>query len=301
MVKIVIATPAYGEIFCAPYVQSILRLQRLCDRNQWQSIFATISYADVSESRNYLLTHWFDKTDASHIVFIDADMGFDPRLIFDMIGLGKPVVGVVSPKRQVDVNRVYAAGKRGLPLDRAIATGHDFIYRPLKAKRAPGKRDGFIEVAACGAGIMVIQRSCIQTMLRRIPELSDVEAKKNSPLAKNLDRLIRAFDIARVDGTRLSEDYAFCHRWHTMCEGEIWANISYEITHVGVRHFKARYADAMPAGPRITVKQGKAELGITKVAPRGQGSAKAGSDTIGSPKMLAGRIAVPARNKTGQA
>jgi hypothetical protein len=76
--KILIATPAYGDVYYTPYVSSVMKLAREMSRRQWDFSFVTISYSEIAESRNYLLTYWFDKTDASHILFIDTDMGFQP-------------------------------------------------------------------------------------------------------------------------------------------------------------------------------------------------------------------------------
>jgi hypothetical protein len=79
-----------------------------------------------------------------------------------------------------------------------------------------------------------------------------------------LPRLIRAFDpLVREDGARLSEDFAFCHRWRTLCGGEVWASVAHQITHVGLHHFAARYSDTDPAGPRVVVspKSGKTVTG----------------------------------------
>ena len=53
---------------------SIFRLHRALPPVGWTLSFASISYADIAESRNFLLTHFFDKTDASHILFVDVDM-----------------------------------------------------------------------------------------------------------------------------------------------------------------------------------------------------------------------------------
>ncbi len=52
MPKVMIATPAYGEIFYAPYVQSVLALARLAHKDKWDFLFESISYAEVSEARN---------------------------------------------------------------------------------------------------------------------------------------------------------------------------------------------------------------------------------------------------------
>jgi hypothetical protein len=253
MTKILIATPAYGEMFYTPYVSSVIRLQKLMARNKWDSTFASIAYADIVECRNFLLTHFYDKTDATHLLFIDADMGYDPKLVADMVGLRKPVVGVIAPRRQIDLNRLADLAAKGEKAESAIARSHDFLVRPVKRTGKPRIVNGFMEVEGCGAGIMLIERGCVKTMLAKLPKLSDTAAKKSSPLAKNLDRLIRAFEPITVDGGRLSEDYSFCHRWRNDCGGEVWANIAHQIVHVGLHRFAGRYQDAMPRGPRIMV------------------------------------------------
>jgi hypothetical protein len=252
-VNIAIATPAYGEILFTSYVESVLRLTRALERRQWASSFSSVSYADVAESRNCLLTRWLDKTSATHLLFLDADMGFDPQLVLDMVAFDKPLVGVVAPKRQVDLERYGRLIAEGRPAREALARAHDFILR-RSGHRTP-ERNGFIEVDGCGAGVLLIQRACIERMLEKMPELSDTRAKKNTPLAKDLDRLVRAFDPLTVDGARLSEDFSFCRRWKE-CGGEVWANIAHEITHVGLHRYRGRYRDVIPRGPRVTLKAG---------------------------------------------
>ena len=239
-IKLIIATPAYGELFYAPYVKSLIALARFLNKQNIAFAFETISYAEVSEARNYLLTRFLDKSDATHLLFVDNDMGFPTQLIADMLSLGKPVVGVVSPKRQIDIERIIKAVKSGESDKAAIAAGHDFILRPLPGRRHTVE-NWFLSVEGCGAGIMLIERSCVATMIEKIPGI--VDRKTTSALTKNLDRLIRGFDAMQIDGKRLSEDYSFCHRWRHNCGGEIWVNIGHEITHVGLKHFQARFAD----------------------------------------------------------
>ena len=55
MIKIAISTPTYGQMFYTAYVRSLFRLVRTLDQRQWPSSFAAISYADIVESRNFLL------------------------------------------------------------------------------------------------------------------------------------------------------------------------------------------------------------------------------------------------------
>jgi len=254
-----IATPAYGEIFYAPYLHSVLALTRFAHKNKWDYLFESISYAEVSEARNYLVTRFFDKTDATHLLFIDADMGFPKRLVPDMIAIAKPVVGVIAPKRQMDFKRLAHLARSESDLERAVSKAHQFVVRPLRS--AAPMRNGFVEVEACGAGILLIERGCIAALLRQEPGLSDTTVRGRTPLMKGLDRLIRAFDpVVRSDGARLSEDFAFCHRWRTLCGGAVWASVGHAITHVGLHHFAARYSDTVPGPqPRVILgpKMGK--------------------------------------------
>lgn len=254
MPKIVIATPAYGEMFFTPYVESLFKLVRAMDRRGWNSEFSAVNYADLADSRNILLTNWYDKTDATHLLFVDADMGFEPQLVFDMIEFDKPVLGAIYPKREIKLDQLAKLASNGEPAQRAIANAHDFVVRRPKRGAA---HNGFIEVEGCGTGVFLIQRPCIDVMVKRIPEIIDTGPSRK--LAERFDRLIRPFDFMTVDGLRLSEDYSFCYRWRHFCGGQVWANIVSDITHIGMHRFKARYSDAK--GPRVRV----VDLPITKI------------------------------------
>src|SRR5262245_57018205 len=139
-IKLAVATPAFGEMFYTPYVQSLLRLQRALERRNWTMRHMAISYAYVGEARNALMTHWYDKSDATHLLFIDADMGFEPQLIFDMIALDKPITGVIYTKRQMDLKRLAEMAKTETP-EHAIAEAHQFIIRPIRG-RPPREANG---------------------------------------------------------------------------------------------------------------------------------------------------------------
>lgn len=240
--SIFIATPAYGEVFYSVYVQSLFGLQHELARRRWPSGFATLSFSDIVESRSVLLTHWFDRTNASHLLFVDADMGFEPKLVINMVELNEPLVGVIAPKRRLDLNKLIASLGAGEPPLRALAKAHDYaVMGP-----GVGAREGFIRVEGCGAGILLVRRDCIATMLQSYPDLSDETAPSTSPIAQGLDRVIRVFDPIRLETARLSEDYAFCYRWRR-CGGDIWAAADREIVHVGLHKFRSRYSDQRPS------------------------------------------------------
>jgi hypothetical protein len=266
-IKITVATPAYGEMFFTPYVQSLLRLQRLAGKNNWTIRHMAMSYASVGDARNALLTHFYDKTDSTHLLFVDADMGFETQLIADMLALDKPVTGVIYTKRQIDLKRLAESAAKGAKPDRAIARAHDFIIRPVRG-RAPRRVKGFVEVEACGTGVMLIKRETITTMLELLPEIDDARAAKTSPVAGGLDRLIRAFDNITVKGVPLMDDFAFCHRWRVLCKGEIWANTSHSVTHIGIHRFGASYDAAGGGGPRVITQDAPPNTALRRPTQR---------------------------------
>jgi hypothetical protein len=253
MVKLVIATPAYGQVFYAPYVESVLKLVKAMHERKWNFAFRTVAYSEITESRNFLLTTWIDNTDGSHILFVDADMGFDPQLIIDRVAFDKPVVGAVYPKRNIELNRVARLAQSGISPGDAVARAQEFVLRSLPSKRKRQIVDGFMEVEGCGAGILLIQRSCIEALLRADPALSDNKITKSNPLMRDLNRIIRAFDILDVHGMRLSEDLSFCYRLRSLCGGKIWASINHETVHLGLKEFRGRYADLLAIDSGVPV------------------------------------------------
>jgi hypothetical protein len=169
-------------------------------------------------------------------------MGFDPNLIVDMVELDQPVVGAVYPKRKLDLSKYEKAIAAGDAPSRARAKAHDFTVRGPGV----GAHKGFIRVEGCGAGILLLRRDCIATLLERQSQLSDASARLTSPIAHGLDRLMRAFDPIRFENAYLSEDYAFCYRWR-LCGGDVWAAADREIVHIGLHRFADRYSDQWPA------------------------------------------------------
>jgi hypothetical protein len=241
MKKLFIATPAFGETFYTSYVESVFNLTcRLKDRG-WAPSFNSVTFSNIADSRNLLLSYWYDQSDAEYLLFLDADMGFDPNLIFQMIEFNKPVVGVVYPKRSLDLTRLAEPATLEGTIQAKIANAYDYV---VKGPKFDSSTREFIQVEACGTGILLLHRDCISMMINKIPTI--IDPTPDVVTFKAFKRLLRPFDFVTVSGRHLSEDFSFCHRWRSGCGGEIWANITHEIVHVGLQRHKARYADALP-------------------------------------------------------
>lgn len=227
--SVLICVPAYGQSVAAQTMESLYTLGQVLAFNQVRNQLSWISAADIVEVRNLFLTTWYDALPQfSHLLMVDADMGFPPQLVRDMLKFNKPLVGTFYARRQMSVSVVGAALKP------------DHSIRDM--------REGHILANYIGGGVMLIQRSMITEMLEKKPDLIDaLPSVLENATPHKINRLIRAFDPILKGDRRLSEDVSFCYRWREECGGEIWANIDYQVDHVGPFNFHMRYAGVLEA------------------------------------------------------
>lgn len=238
-IKINVATPCYGGTYATSYVISIINLL-----TSWRKVdigysFSEVDTSDIELSRNILISNfYFNKPDCTHILFIDDDMGFNSSMINRMIALNKDVVGVIAPKRQIDLRKLHA--EKEADFATALARSVSFALNPAKEKKA---KDGFIEVNSCGTGILLISRECITKMADCCPEIIDRGTYKKVPVAGDFEVFLTPFKKMTAESKSLSEDFSFCYRWVNQCNGKIFANIDSNIKHVGTHVVESRYQD----------------------------------------------------------
>src|ERR1700678_506976 len=101
---ITVALPAYGNTVSLATFNTVNSLVQLFMNKGIRGGLAAFSYPEVSEARNILLTGWYDTCpEATHLLFIDADMGFNPQVIFDLLTFNEPMVGAIYSKKCVPV------------------------------------------------------------------------------------------------------------------------------------------------------------------------------------------------------
>lgn len=222
--KVFIAVPSFGYQINSETTTSLVALTKeLADRNMFGG-FSALSFPDIVDLRNVFLSVWFDALDATHMLFVDADMQFEPDLVRDMLNADKPLIGSLYAKKRLPMAWVGSA-----------------LVPPAEPE------NGLLEVQGLGCGTMLIRRDCVEGMI----ESGHAETDTNlSGTALNgllephgVKRIIRGFDkITTPEGRKLSEDFSFCRR-HRESGGRVYAAINHRITHLGVYPFTARYSD----------------------------------------------------------
>lgn len=218
--KVLIFCPAFGGTITA---NTFLTTHALRDALAAKGIgggISTLSFPDIAELRAMALTIWYDAMpDVSHLLFIDADMGFQPDMVLDMLMFDEPLVGAIYPQRRLPTS--FAGSGTGEP----------------NAER----RGNFMKVEGVGMGCTLIRRDCVTTMLEKFPEMVDdrlsLHPAAATMQAAGAKRLIRAFEKMDLDKRGiLSEDLSFCMR-HNQAGGTVWASIGHPISHVGQHDF----------------------------------------------------------------
>ena len=240
--KIFIAIPSRGEVR-AETLSSTVALTTALERGGIAFHLGQYHYFDVAESRNYLSRSFLEDTDATHLLFIDSDMGFAPAAVSRLLKFGEPVVGAIYPRRSLNYERLIETARADPELSRGplMARAHDYVLfnGSWEGEPAPtGQRDGFYRVNGIGMGLSLITRAALEEII----------AKGQAPLIASQTGEGAFHDffgyVYSADGKRrYSDDLSFCRRWTLGCGGEVWADGMSEITHVGSTAHTAAFAD----------------------------------------------------------
>ena len=183
---------------------------------------------------------------ATHILFIDADIGFPPPQVFRLIDADKDVIAAVCPLKSIDWDKVRTAAKAGVADLQAAALGYVVRFLPT-ADKSVEVEDGIAKVAYGGTGFLLIKRGAMQRLVDAHPELRAKMGDMGDTLASPEAAMVFDTMIEPRTSQHLSEDYAFCRRWRDL-GGDIWADFSARLTHVGHAAYSGSLVEAMRTG-----------------------------------------------------
>jgi hypothetical protein len=249
-IHLVVATPCFGGQLSTLYVNSIFALQRAV--RSLSNVRLKIELRDgdalITRARANLMTSFLDDPTATHLLFIDADIGFTPDQVFRLIESAADVVAGVYPIKRVNwekAGRAFAAGRPNVP-----AASLDYVLE-INDPDHVAVVNGFTRVRYAGTGFLMIRRHVFEKMCAHpdYAPLQFLREHSHDALAGSPNRFA-LFEcmIDPATGTYLSEDFAFCKRW-TDIGGEIWADLQSCLDHVGPSVFRGNVASqfASPA------------------------------------------------------
>src|SRR5258706_628586 len=237
-IHLVVATPCFGGQVSSIYAGSIFHLQRAVRSrsNIDLSVLMRDGDALITRARANLVTLFLDNPSATHLLFVDADIGFEPDQIFRMIESGADVVAGVYPIKRVN----WGKAKRMLEQNRLPSAALDYVLEIDNPDHVVAV-NGFTRVRFAGTGFLMIRRHVLETMCQHPAYASLQFFREHSldALAASPSRF--ALFECMIDpnsGTYLSEDFSFCKRW-TDIGGEILVCLYRRGRHVWPARFAA--------------------------------------------------------------
>ena len=235
--SLVIGTPCFGGQLSWLYAASLLKLQQACTERKVSLGFLLQSGDSlITRARQTIVSHFLETVDATHLLFIDADIGFEPEQVFRLLEFNQDFTAAAYPVKKINWDLMPAAVQAGrTPLESATLS---YVVDVDPSERLV-TRNGFVKARYAGTGFLLIRRSALLAMIEHYPELRYTrEHKADDPLA-NCRWRSALFNclIDQSSGIYLSEDYSFCRRWTDM-GGEIWVDYKSRLNHVGLMIFR---------------------------------------------------------------
>jgi len=234
-INLVVATPCFGGQISVLYAASLFKLQQRIRR--YRDLNLKILFKDgdalITRARASLISQFLDDPGATHLLFVDADIGFEPERVIRLIECGAEMCAAIYPVKRIDWDRVRTTIETARPNPAAAALKYVF---EVDDPSAVVEKSGFVKVRYAGTGFLMIRRAALERMCAYYPQLQ-YKRDHSVEVATASDKRFALFEcIIAEDGTYLSEDFAFCKRW-TDIGGEIWADLDSRLDHIGPTAF----------------------------------------------------------------
>jgi len=189
MIRLFICTPAYLGKVNVQYAVSLAETYRILGGYGIDVKFKLSTSGSLLCAERNRLTEEFMLSGATHMLCIDADLGWNAESVLNMFKYQEDFVVGCYPARR----------------------GKDFLFRPIfnSDNKMQRNEKGLFPMQYVPAGFMLIKRCVIEKMREYFPELKFVpkdQANAPHPFGYSL------FETKVMEGEFWGEDYIFCHR-----------------------------------------------------------------------------------------
>lgn len=248
MAHIMVCTPMYGGLCHGGYTQALLELQQLFNKEGHKMDFSYLSNESlIQRGRNTLAWFFLEKSQATHLMFIDADIEFNPLDIIKMIDADVDVIGGIYPKKTINWKSVKNAIADNIDTSELERYSGDFVFRPLEGT-AKIYFNNPLETDLIGTGFMLIKRQVLEDLKEHVGSyISNNATEDRNSVTYNF------FQVTVENNELLSEDYFFCRvvrRAGKKIYSAPWANF----VHNGNYRFRGSFRDFVILTDRTNMK-----------------------------------------------
>jgi hypothetical protein len=256
--KIFVATPMYGGQCHGMYTKSSCDLAKIAQAYQMDiKMFYLFNESLITRARNYCVDE-FLRSDYTHLMFIDSDIGFDPNDVLSLAILceegERDIVCGPYPKKTIAWEKIKQAVERGFADNPSNLEhyGGDYVFNPLEGEKEL-RLDEPIPVLEGGTGFMMISRNAFKKFDEAYPDLRyypDHVRTTHFDGSRDIGMYFQAL-IDPESERYLSEDYMFCQYMR-----KVGINTYYcpwmRLTHTGSYVFGGSLLDLAQLGASAT-------------------------------------------------
>jgi len=210
--RVHICMPCYGGMLTESTFMSYIKWSNTCRQLGIDWTMETMTNESlISRARNTLTAKFLNNKESTHLMFIDADIGWEPWHLLVMLNRDVDVIGGLYPMKSLPV-KWCVNGFEG-------------------AEEGP---DGLQEVSKTGTGFMLIKRGVFEKLNAHPatkPFINDIGLPPElNPYMKTY------FDTAVRENRYYSEDWTFCENWRDL-GGKVWVDKRVLLKHTGTYVF----------------------------------------------------------------
>lgn len=261
--KLYVMTPCYGSLCFVNYVCCIIKTKELCKHFGIEFVLEFCRNDSlVSRARNNLVAKAMADPDTTHMLFIDADITWDPIDVIKLLLADKSLVGGVYPLKNYNWEKLIPSDKdssenivkswidvkNNSQFKDSISDTSVIQHRLLKYNinyidNVLSIKSNLARVRHLATGFMMFKRSVIEQMGQAYPATKYVDDVGFLRPEEN-KWAYALFDCGVEDGHYFSEDWLFCHRW-TKMGGNIYIDVAINLMHTGNEDYKGCYISSI--------------------------------------------------------
>jgi len=177
--KLFVATPMYGGACAGMFTRSVADLSAVCAKYQIPlQLYFLFNESLITRARNYCVDE-FMRSEATHLMFIDSDIGFNPQDVLALLALMTDespydVMGGPYPKKCISWEKIKQAVDKGVAdkdpnvLEKYVG---DYVFNP-KGSQKEIPIGSPVEVMEIGTGFMMVRRKTFEDYKKAYPHLS---------------------------------------------------------------------------------------------------------------------------------
>lgn len=210
--KLFIATPMYGGLCNGNYAMGMIEAVQIFGQAKIQMYYSYMMNESLITRARNAMAYDFLSSGATHLMFIDADIGFDAHDIVKMVDADKDIICGLYPKKEINWNLVEMGVQKGVPADQLhLWTGAFVVNLAGGATKQNTNIDTPLEIDNGGTGFMLIKRHVFEALKDKTPTYTnDMGFVTDAEINKKIIHEFFTTSIDEESNRLLSEDYHFC-------------------------------------------------------------------------------------------